>query len=84
MFWKGTDDRLWEMQYTGSWNKAVKLAGAGRLGSPPTAVEDTTGLEHVFWQGTNGTHDRRVDGTECAIQVLRIEGTVHPRTHLLD
>jgi hypothetical protein len=32
----------------------------------------------------DGTHHRRVDGTECAIQVLRIEGTVHPRTHLLD
>jgi hypothetical protein len=33
---------------------AHKLPGAGTLGSPPTAILDSSDIVHVFWQGTNG------------------------------
>jgi hypothetical protein len=34
---------------------AHKVAGAGTLGSAPTAILDSHNIVHVFWQGTNGS-----------------------------
>ena len=64
MFWKGTDDNLWEACWDGTrWNGPASL-GMGPLGSEPSAGVDAHGHQYVFWKGTdNNLWEAWWDGT---------------------
>jgi hypothetical protein len=49
VFWEGTDRRLWEARWNGSWHGPKAIAD-GPLGSAPTAGMTAKGTIYVFWQ----------------------------------
>lgn len=59
VFWKGTDNHLWEAWFTPNigWSGPVdftaKLGEPALLGSPPTLTLTPTGQQLVFWQGSD-------------------------------
>jgi hypothetical protein len=55
VFWKGTENNLWEGSYSaGGWS-GDKSLGSGPLGEPPTAVSPLNGNINVFWGGTSNS-----------------------------
>jgi hypothetical protein len=53
VFWRGTDNNLWEAFWDGAkWNGPLST-GMGPLGSEPTAGIDSTGAAYVCWRGTD-------------------------------
>ena len=56
VFWKGTDNALWEGYTSGgsTWT-GPKSHGMGPLGSAPSAASLSYGKEIVFWAGTTTT-----------------------------
>jgi Clostridium epsilon toxin ETX/Bacillus mosquitocidal toxin MTX2 len=53
VFWKGTDNNLWEAFWDGAqWHGPIGL-GMGPLGSEPAAGVDGQNRQYVFWKGTD-------------------------------
>lgn len=53
VFWKGTDNNLWEAFWANNtWNGPYKI-GMGPLNSPPSVTVLANGNEDVFWKGTD-------------------------------
>jgi hypothetical protein len=56
VFYRGTDDYLWELTSSGSgWLPPQQLTQMGRVGTPE-AVSQPDGVIDVFWQGVTGHH----------------------------
>jgi Domain of unknown function (DUF1906) len=54
VFYRGTDDSLWELSSSGSgWLPPQQLTQMGRVGTPE-AVSQPDGVIDVFWQGVTG------------------------------
>jgi hypothetical protein len=54
VFWRGTDRRLWEIQYAhGLWDRSAP-DNSGALGSAPTVAVHADGEQDVFWEGLDG------------------------------
>lgn len=54
VFWRGTDNNLWETWDAGSWYGPSNL-GYGNLASAPSVGSVyTSGAQYVFWKGSNG------------------------------
>src|SRR5580692_1090617 len=51
VFWQGLNGGLWETWWNGSWQPQQQLP-EGTIGSAPTAVVGSNGVEYVFWKGT--------------------------------
>lgn len=55
LFWKGTDNNLWEAWNNGTgWTGAVEVSDAAPLASAPSVAVTDSGQQIVFWQGTDG------------------------------
>ncbi len=56
VFYRGTDDYLWELTSSGSgWLPPQQLTQMGRVGTPE-AVSQPDGVIDVFWPGITGLH----------------------------
>jgi Concanavalin A-like lectin/glucanases superfamily len=54
VYWRGTDDNLWEAYWNGSAWLGPYNRGMGALGSQPSVAISSNGTAYVFWKGTDG------------------------------
>ncbi len=54
VLWRGTDSKLWELEYTfGAWDPSPPVY-RGRLGSTPSVAVHPDGQQDVFWTAPGG------------------------------
>jgi beta-N-acetylhexosaminidase len=53
VYWKGTDNNLWEASWNGSQWTGPFNRGMGPLDSPPAVTISPSGSAYVFWEGTD-------------------------------
>ena len=54
VFWKGTDNHVWEAWFNGTWNGPADWDSLGTITAPPTATITPAGKQVVYWQNTAG------------------------------